>query len=55
MASPAHRANLLVPSRREIGAGVVYGSPRAGEGEGVVAGDLDRDRRLPQTGLTGAG
>jgi hypothetical protein len=37
MASPAHRANLLERRRREIGAGVVYGSPRRGDGKDSVA------------------
>lgn len=34
--SPAHRANLLTPSRRDIGVGVVYGSPRPADDDKTV-------------------
>jgi len=40
MASPAHNANLMTPSRREIGVGVVFGSPRPKDDDDEVEASI---------------
>ena len=40
MHSSAHKANLMTPSRREIGVGVVFGSPRAKDDDDEVEASI---------------